>query len=249
MDAVDLIPLLEQLDDNVDDLEEALKPILSNSVLETSKKLPVLDKAKFHVLVTYTLESLIFSYLRLHGVNAKEHPIFREITRVRQYFAKIKALETEPEQRTMTLDKEAAGRFIKHGLAGNEKFDIQRKEQEAKEKARAQLKAALLAKKGAKSETSSKNATSNSNSESDQDGSDSDNEDAMAVEPTQPSESPETTHAEDTKEGKKSKKDKSKQEISKATRKRRKRSKEDQDERKKERRQKKLEVRKTKKTK
>lgn len=58
----------------------------------------------------------MIAYLRLHGVNAKEHPVFRELTRVKQYFGKIQALETEPEQRTMTLDKEAAGRFIKHGL-------------------------------------------------------------------------------------------------------------------------------------
>ena len=35
---------------------------------------------------------------------------------MKQYFEKIKALETEPEQRTMTLDKGAAARFIKHGL-------------------------------------------------------------------------------------------------------------------------------------
>lgn len=56
------------------------------------------------------------AYLRLHGVNAKDHPVFRELTRVKQYFEKIKSLETEPEQRTMRLDKEAAGRFIKHGL-------------------------------------------------------------------------------------------------------------------------------------
>lgn len=42
--------------------------------------------------------------------------MFRELTRVKQYFEKIKALETEPEKRTMTLDKQAAGRFIKHGL-------------------------------------------------------------------------------------------------------------------------------------
>lgn len=56
------------------------------------------------------------AYLRLHGVDAKQHPVFRELTRVRQYFTKIKDLETEPEQRSMTLDKEAAGRFIKHGL-------------------------------------------------------------------------------------------------------------------------------------
>lgn len=56
------------------------------------------------------------AYLRLHGVNAKDHPVFKELTRVKQYFEKIKALETGPEKRTMTLDKEAAGRFIKHGL-------------------------------------------------------------------------------------------------------------------------------------
>lgn len=53
-------------------------------------------------------------------MDAKQHPVFRELTRVRQYFEKIKVLETEPEpeQRLMTLDKEAAGRFIKHGLVG-----------------------------------------------------------------------------------------------------------------------------------
>ncbi|PWY82252.1 hypothetical protein BO70DRAFT_352845 [Aspergillus heteromorphus CBS 117.55] len=170
MDATDLLPLLEQLDDNIDDLEEALKPILDGSVIETSKKLPVLDKAKFHVLVTYALESLLFSYLRLHGVNAREHPVFRELTRVKQYFAKITALETEPEKRTLTLDKQAAGRFIKHGLAGNEKIDLARKELEAKERARAQLKASLLAKKAeATSEKSSKNPESNSDSDDEED--------------------------------------------------------------------------------
>lgn len=42
--------------------------------------------------------------------------MFKELTRVKQYFEKIKALETEPEKRTMSLDKQAAGRFIKHNL-------------------------------------------------------------------------------------------------------------------------------------
>ncbi|KAE8151934.1 Sas10/Utp3/C1D family-domain-containing protein [Aspergillus avenaceus] len=181
MDAKDLLPLLEQLDDHVDDLEEALEPVLNSTVTEASKKLPVMDKAKFHVLVTYALESLIFSYLRLHGVNAKEHPVFRELTRVKQYFEKIKTLETEPEQRTMTLDKQAAGRFIKHGLAGNEKFDLERKEQQAKEKARAQLKASLLAKKaGATAEASSKKPASDSESNSE---SESDGEEAVSEKP------------------------------------------------------------------
>lgn len=133
MDTADLLPLLEQLDDNVDDLEDALQPLLGSSLNKMSKNMPILDKAKVHVLTTYALESLIFceltfeifsegitdlfiAYLKLRGVDAKQHPVFREITRVRQYFDKMKALETEPEQRTMVLDKAAAGRFIKHGL-------------------------------------------------------------------------------------------------------------------------------------
>ena len=63
------------------------------------------------------------AYLRLHGVDAKQHPVFRELTRVKQYFEKIKVLETEPEERTMTVDKAAAGRFIKHGLVSVGLFD------------------------------------------------------------------------------------------------------------------------------
>jgi len=60
MDTKDLLPLLEQLDDDVDDLEEVLQPFLSQSLSKGSKNLPVMDKAKLHVLITYTLESLIF---------------------------------------------------------------------------------------------------------------------------------------------------------------------------------------------
>ncbi|CAG7958364.1 unnamed protein product [Penicillium salamii] len=124
MDPADLQPLLDQLDDHVDDLEEVLQPVLASGLLKSSNKLPVMDKAKLHVLITYALESLIYSYLRLHGVDAKQHSVFREITRVRQYFDKIKALETEPEERPMTLDKGAASRFIKHGLVSLMSLDI-----------------------------------------------------------------------------------------------------------------------------
>ncbi|KAJ5592909.1 hypothetical protein N7537_009813, partial [Penicillium hordei] len=167
MDPTDLLPLLEQLDDNVDDLEIVLQPLLASTLLKNSNKLPVMDKAKLHVLITYTLESLIFSYLRLHGVDAKQHPVFRELTRVKQYFEKIKALETEPEERPMTLDKAAAGRFIKHGLAGNDKYDLERAEKQAKERARAEFKAAMLARKSIEA---SKAQSSNDSDDDDSEG-------------------------------------------------------------------------------
>ncbi|KAJ5780971.1 hypothetical protein N7457_006131 [Penicillium paradoxum] len=176
MDPTDLLPLLEQLDDNVDDLEAVLQPLLTSTLLKSSSKLPVMDKAKLHVLITYALESLIFSYLRLHGVDVKQHPVFRELTRVKQYFEKIKVLETEPEERSMTLDKAAAGRFIKHGLAGNDKYDLERAEKQAKERARAQLKAAMLARKSVEA----------SKAQSNEDSDDDDSEGGVDVAPAAP---------------------------------------------------------------
>jgi exosome complex protein LRP1 len=60
METTDLMPLLEQLEGNIDDLEEVLEPLLSQALSATTKKMTVLDKAKLHVLITYTIESLIF---------------------------------------------------------------------------------------------------------------------------------------------------------------------------------------------
>lgn len=60
MEPTDLLPLLDRLEDNVDDLEEVLQPLLQRPLTDTSRKLPVLDRAKLHVLITYTLESLLF---------------------------------------------------------------------------------------------------------------------------------------------------------------------------------------------
>lgn len=60
MEVANLLPVVDRLEDNIDDLEEALEPLLSRSLDETSKKLPLLERAKLHALLTYTLESLIF---------------------------------------------------------------------------------------------------------------------------------------------------------------------------------------------
>ncbi|KAI9784720.1 MAG: hypothetical protein M1816_000723 [Peltula sp. TS41687] len=146
MDVADLSPLLGQLENNLEDLEIALEPLLRHNLSEISAKLPLLDKAKLHVLVTYAIESILFSYLRLHGTNAKEHPVYRELTRVKQYFEKIKAAEKKATKReNLSLDKQAAGRIIKHALAANEVEDRKRAEGQAEERARAHEKAEAIA--------------------------------------------------------------------------------------------------------
>lgn len=133
MESSDLVHLTGLLDDTIDGLEEALEPLLQGSLSDIAGKLPLLDKAQFYVLVTYAIESILFcmstetneililicvAYLRLNGVNSREHPVFRELSRVKQYFEKIKAAEAAGTKQNVTLDKAAAGRFIKHALVG-----------------------------------------------------------------------------------------------------------------------------------
>lgn len=125
MDTAEVQTLLEDLGGNIDDLETSLEPLIKASLSTTTSRLPLLDKAKLYVLATYAIESILFSYLRLNGVDAKEHAVFRELTRVKDYFEKVKAAEAGPIKPTSVLDKSAAARFIKQGLAGNDRYDQQ----------------------------------------------------------------------------------------------------------------------------
>ena len=60
MDSADLVVLIDKLDDDLDDLEDVLLPLITVPLVETAEKLPLLDRAKLYVLVTYAIESILF---------------------------------------------------------------------------------------------------------------------------------------------------------------------------------------------
>lgn len=70
MDSSVILSLLEQLDDEIDDLEDSLEPLTQQGLSERAAKLPLLDKAKLYVTVTYAIESMLFcaSSLLLTGM-------------------------------------------------------------------------------------------------------------------------------------------------------------------------------------
>lgn len=66
MDSSKVLEGLEQLDDDIDDLEESLDSLLKTALSDTTSKLPLLDRAKLYVLVTYAIESALFcQYIEL----------------------------------------------------------------------------------------------------------------------------------------------------------------------------------------
>lgn len=59
MDVTDITSHLNRLDGDIDQLEEVLKPLIAN-LNDVASKLPLLDKAKLYVLVTYSIENALF---------------------------------------------------------------------------------------------------------------------------------------------------------------------------------------------
>jgi exosome complex protein LRP1 len=147
---IDLPDLVEDLEVNIDELSTVLSPLLTSPLSTTASSLPLLDKAKLYVLAAYSVESLLYSTLQASGVNAKEHAIFRELARLKGYFGKIKEVEERaaaPTAPRPKVDVAAAARFIRHGLSGNGKYDLERAERMAREKAKAHLKAVQMHKR------------------------------------------------------------------------------------------------------
>ncbi len=60
METTDLRPLVEDVSESIDALEDAVSPLLASTLSEITSKLPLLDKAKLHVLTTYAIESVLF---------------------------------------------------------------------------------------------------------------------------------------------------------------------------------------------
>lgn len=46
----------------------------------------------------------------------QNHPVVKELERIKQYFGKIQEAESPTQQRNLTLDKQAAARMIQHSL-------------------------------------------------------------------------------------------------------------------------------------
>ncbi|KAM0209803.1 hypothetical protein ACHAPA_005685 [Fusarium lateritium] len=140
-DVKDITPDLDRLDDQLDDLEETLQPLLGN--LEgMASELPLLDKAKLFSLTAYAIESLLFSSLKLQGSDTQTQDVLTELKRIQQYFGKIKNIEAPPaeESRSMTVNQEAAARILKADLSDNKTISNRLAEKIAEERAKALLK-------------------------------------------------------------------------------------------------------------
>ncbi|CAM9222630.1 unnamed protein product [Chrysoparadoxa australica] len=104
-------------------IEESLMPLTRVSHSEIVTLLAKDEAAKLNVALAYAAASLFYMHLRSKGVDPKNHPVKGELDRIQRYMVKLKSIQGLPQskedQRKITVDQAAAGRFIAHSLRGN----------------------------------------------------------------------------------------------------------------------------------
>lgn len=135
METAELDSQIASLSTSITDLTNTLQPLLSQPLTITTSTLPLLDKAKLYILATYTLESLLFSSLKLSASSGlggiedvKQHAIFAELKRVREYFGKLESVEASSRGPEKRVDKEVAGRLVRAGVYNHQDRGEKRKQ-------------------------------------------------------------------------------------------------------------------------
>ena len=82
------------------------------------KGLSPLEVARMHLMVSYTVNTLFYVYLKTQGLPTANHPVLEELERVKAYIRKVKEVSQAQSQSRGVASEAAAQRVISDTLAG-----------------------------------------------------------------------------------------------------------------------------------
>ena len=103
-----------QMESSLDELEKFLARLDSTSYSALHESLTPLDQARFDLTAVYTLNSLMWAYLRTRGIDPKETSLKTELERVKSYMDKLKSVVDR--QSAPKVDKQASTRIMRNAL-------------------------------------------------------------------------------------------------------------------------------------
>ena len=128
--AEDFPPELENACKNFEgsmlNVEKCLQPILKNERSRTTRGLSTLDTAKMDLVSIYAMNSLYWSYLIMHGIDPKNHPIKQELDRIQTYMKRIEIIKNK--ENAPKLAKDAAKRFVRNAMFDSEQKNVVKKD-------------------------------------------------------------------------------------------------------------------------
>uniref|UniRef100_K3WVS7 Nuclear nucleic acid-binding protein C1D n=1 Tax=Globisporangium ultimum (strain ATCC 200006 / CBS 805.95 / DAOM BR144) TaxID=431595 RepID=K3WVS7_GLOUD len=106
-------------------VEEHLKLFKQDSLENVVAELSPLEKAKVQVSLAYTVNALLYVFLKTQGVSAKDirqTHVKQELERVKTFIKKIKDAEELAKGPKLVLDKDASKRLIHSALSADQVY-------------------------------------------------------------------------------------------------------------------------------
>ncbi|TMW67431.1 hypothetical protein Poli38472_011051 [Pythium oligandrum] len=126
------------VDETLAAVEEHLKVFGEKPVDEFLAELSPVDKAKVQVSLAYSINALLYVYLKTQGVSSKDirqTHVKQELERVKGFIKKIKDTEELAKGPSLKLDKEASKRFVNNALSRDQVYtdalEARKQEEEA----------------------------------------------------------------------------------------------------------------------
>ncbi|EEY68845.1 uncharacterized protein PITG_18750 [Phytophthora infestans T30-4] len=118
-------------------VEEHLAVFKQTSMEDFTETLRPLQRAKVQVSLAYTINALLFVFLKTQGVSSKDirqTHVKQELERVKAFIKKIKDTEELTKGPKLVLDKDASKRFIHNALSSDQVYRVASKSSGKKNK-------------------------------------------------------------------------------------------------------------------
>ncbi|KAJ3425919.1 sun-cor steroid hormone receptor co-repressor [Anaeramoeba flamelloides] len=128
----ELLDNINNFDQSLTKCENTLEQMLKHSLPEITENLEPLEQAKLNMSIAYTINSLYFMYLKTQGIDPKNHPVKKELERVKLYIKKIKDI-TELQKSGLS-SQNSSSQPISKEQKGNKKGTNEKKRKKKKKK-------------------------------------------------------------------------------------------------------------------
>jgi hypothetical protein len=88
----------------LNDVRNHINPLLKLPIQLTLQKMTPLESARLKIALGFAINALFYIFLKTRGENPTEHPVKKELDRVRAYLKKIKATEASIKEKKRKND-------------------------------------------------------------------------------------------------------------------------------------------------
>mmetsp|Transcript_7702 Transcript_7702/g.8840 ORF Transcript_7702/g.8840 Transcript_7702/m.8840 type:complete len:173 (-) Transcript_7702:59-577(-) len=132
----DMKKKMEVFDKALTMIEKRVSPFVSSPLDEVMSQLTPVENAKLNMAYGYAINSLFYMYLKTQGVSPDEHPVKKDLERIKRYMAKTMAADKKTQDKdSLSNNEETAEKDAKPlSLKKEEKEVLKEDKMEEEEK-------------------------------------------------------------------------------------------------------------------